>query len=239
MTVAGREVLVDDHDWSPEHGPDNTRGNTYAQELVWQLFANFRTAAAELGNDASYASTIGGLQAKLYMPQVSATSGWLEEWMSDDNLGDTAHRHLSAHMGLFPGDRINLQDSPAALITGATKLLEARGLASYGWASAWRALCWARLKHAEKAYDLMLSVLQPTGTAAAGTAINMFDMYRYGSGYVFQIDGNYGTPAAMVEMLVQSSPVRDGSSCCPPCRRPGRPPVRSPASVCGAVSPPI
>ncbi|MET9677787.1 glycoside hydrolase N-terminal domain-containing protein [Streptomyces sp. NPDC006482] len=208
MTVAGREVLVDDHDWSPEHGPEDTRGNTYAQELVWQLFANFRAAAALLGNDASYASTIGGLQDKLYMPQVSATSGWLEEWMSDDNLGDTTHRHLSAHMGLFPGDRINLQDSPAALVTGATKLLEARGLASYGWASAWRALCWARLKHAEKAYDLMLSVLQPTGSAAAGTAINMFDMYRYGSGYIFQIDGNYGTPAAMVEMLVQSRPGR-------------------------------
>ncbi|MFD4236260.1 glycoside hydrolase N-terminal domain-containing protein [Streptomyces sp. NPDC058542] len=206
MTVAGHEVLVDDHDWSPEHGPEDARGITYAQELVWQLFANYRTAAAELGKDASYAATIAGLQNRLYLPEVSATSGWLEEWMSDDNLGDTTHRHLSAHVGLFPGDRINLQDSSDALIRGATKLLEARGLASYGWASAWRAMCWARLKHADKAYALMLSVLNPTGTAAAGTAINMFDMYRYGSGYIFQIDGNYGTPVAMIEMLAQSRP---------------------------------
>ncbi|WP_371930271.1 glycosyl hydrolase family 95 catalytic domain-containing protein [Streptomyces poriferorum] len=208
MTVAGREVLVDDHDWSPEHGPENARGITYAQELVWQLFANYRTAAAKLGKDASYASTFAGLQSKLYMPEVSTTSGWLEEWMSNDNLGETTHRHLSAHVGLFPGDRINLQDSPDSLIRGATKLLEARGLASYGWASAWRAMCWARLKHADKAYDLMLSVLNPSGTADAGTAINMFDMYRYGGGYIFQIDGNYGTPVAMVEMLAQSRPGR-------------------------------
>ncbi|MFG2675504.1 glycoside hydrolase N-terminal domain-containing protein [Streptomyces sp. NPDC048445] len=206
MTVAGREVLVDDHDWSPEHGPEDARGITYAQELVRQLFANYRAAAAELGKDTSYASTVAGLQDKLYMPQVSATSGWLEEWMSDDNLGETTHRHLSPLVGLFPGDRINLQDSPDSLIRGATKLLEARGLASYGWASAWRAMCWARLKHADKAYDLMLSVLNPSGNADAGTAINMFDMYRYGGSYIFQIDGNYGTPVAMVEMLAQSRP---------------------------------
>lgn len=71
---------------------------------------------------------------------MSATSGWLEEWMSDDNLGETTHRHLSPLIGLFPGDRIAIEDSPAELVTGATKLLEARGMASFGWASAWRAI---------------------------------------------------------------------------------------------------
>ncbi|MEU3478392.1 glycosyl hydrolase family 95 catalytic domain-containing protein [Streptomyces sp. NPDC033754] len=203
-----REVLVDDHDWSPEHGPENGRGNTYAQELVWQLFQNYRAAAVELGEDASYATRIGEFQARLYLPEVSATSGWLEEWMSDDNLGETAHRHLSAHVGLFPGDRISLQDSPAPLVAGATRLLEARGMQSFGWANAWRAMCWARLHQADKAYQLVVNVLRPSVNFGNGSAINLFDMYSLGGSSVFQIDANFGTPVAMAEMLVQSRPGR-------------------------------
>ncbi|MFE5258761.1 glycosyl hydrolase family 95 catalytic domain-containing protein [Streptomyces coelicoflavus] len=203
-----REVLVDDHDWSPEHGPQDTRGNTYSQELVWQLFENYRAAASTLRTDKAFASTVAGLQSKLYLPEVSAKSGWLEEWMSDDNLGETTHRHLSAHVGLFPGDRINLQDSTAELIAGATRLLEARGMAGFGWSSAWRAMCWARLKHPEKAYQTLLTVLKPGVDFQNGSAINMFDMYSFGDDWVFQIDANFGTPVAMVEMLVQSRPGR-------------------------------
>ncbi|WP_329873583.1 glycosyl hydrolase family 95 catalytic domain-containing protein [Streptomyces sp. SP18CS02] len=208
VTGAPRQVLIDDHDWSPEHGPDNARGITYAQELVWQLFKNYRSAAATLGKDASYASTVAGLQSKLHLPEVSATSGWLEEWMSDGDLGETTHRHLSAHMGLFPGDRINLQDSPAALVAGAAKLLDARGTESFGWATAWRAICWAHLKDADKAYQCVMNVLKPSVGFSNGSAVNLFDMYSLGGRSVFQIDANYGTPVAMLDMLVQSRPGR-------------------------------
>ncbi|MEU8703243.1 glycoside hydrolase N-terminal domain-containing protein [Streptomyces sp. NPDC048680] len=205
-TGGTKQVLVDDHDWSPEHGPQDARGITYAQELVWQLFQNYRAAAAALAKDAAYAATVSGLQDRLYLPEVSATSGWLEEWMSDDNLGETTHRHLSPLIGLFPGDRIDLEHAPAELIAGATKLLEARGMASFGWASAWRASCWAKLKHADKAYELVLDVLRPSVNFSNGSAINMFDMYSFGSSSVFQIDANYGTPTAMIQMLVESRP---------------------------------
>ncbi|MFI6607835.1 glycosyl hydrolase family 95 catalytic domain-containing protein [Streptomyces sp. NPDC050507] len=208
VTGGTRLVLVDDHDWSPEHGPQDARGITYTQELVRQLFLNYRTAAAALGRDAAYASTVAGLQDRLYLPEVSATSGRLEEWMSDDDLGETTHRHLSPLIGLFPGDRIAIEDSPAELVTGATKLLEARGMASFGWASAWRAICWAKLKHADKAYELVLDVLRPSVNFSNGSAINLFDMYSFGSSSVFQIDANFGTPVAMIQMLVQSRPGR-------------------------------
>ncbi|MDY0812648.1 glycosyl hydrolase family 95 catalytic domain-containing protein [Kitasatospora purpeofusca] len=207
-TGGTRQVLVDDHDWSPEHGPEDAIGITYAQELVWQLFRNYREAATRLGRDTAYATTIGGLQDRLYLPEVSATSGWLEEWMSDDNLGETTHRHLSPLAGLFPGDRVNLQDSPPATIAGATALLTARGMVSFGWASAWRALCWARLKNADKAYQLVLAVMKPSVNFGNGTGLNMFDMYSFGNRSTFQIDANFGTPSAMVEMLVQSRPGR-------------------------------
>ncbi|MBT2422415.1 glycoside hydrolase N-terminal domain-containing protein [Streptomyces sp. ISL-22] len=203
-----REVLVADSDWSPEHGPLDAKGITYAQELVWALFGNYCTAAAELRTDTAYADTIAALRRKLYLPRVSPSTGWLEEWMSPDNLGETTHRHLSPLVGLFPGDRIRPDGStPADIVAGATALLTARGMESFGWANAWRSLCWARLKNAENAYQLVVNNLRPSTGGSNGTASNLFDIYEVERGRgIFQIDANLGTPAAMMEMLLYSRP---------------------------------
>ncbi|MFJ5533977.1 glycosyl hydrolase family 95 catalytic domain-containing protein [Streptomyces sp. NPDC093261] len=205
---SGREVLIADSDWSPEQGPLDAKGITYAQELVWALFANYRTAAADLDKDAGYAETVAGLQQRLYLPRVSPKTGRLEEWMSPDNLGETTHRHLSPLVGLFPGDRIRPDGStPADIVDGATALLTARGMNSFGWANAWRGLCWARLKNAEKAYQLVLTNLRPSTDGANGTAFNLLDIYEVEQGRgIFQIDANFGTPSAMIEMLLYSRP---------------------------------
>ncbi|GAB3145410.1 glycoside hydrolase N-terminal domain-containing protein [Amycolatopsis stemonae] len=206
MTVDGREVLVDDHDWSPEHGPQDTRGNTYSQEIVWDLFEHYREAVAVLGRDRAYGDRIAGLQKKLYLPKVSPTTGWLEEWMSPDNLGETTHRHLSPLIGFFPGDRIAHDTAPRELLDGIRALLVARGMDSFGWACAWRSACWARLKDADRAYQLLLTVMRPSVANGNGTAPNFFDMYSQGSYTIFQIDANLGAPTAMAEMLVYSRP---------------------------------
>ncbi|MGW3726630.1 glycosyl hydrolase family 95 catalytic domain-containing protein, partial [Streptomyces sp. NPDC000851] len=202
------EVLIDDSDWSPEHGPQDAKGITYAQELVWALFGNFCAASAELKKDTGYADTIAGLRRKLYLPQVSPKTGWLEEWMSPDNLGETTHRHLSGLVGLFPGDRIRPDGStPKNIVDGATAQLTARGMESFGWANAWRSLCWARLKDADKAYQLVVNNLRPSTDGSNGTAFNLFDIYEVEQGRgIFQIDANFGTPAAMIEMLLYSRP---------------------------------
>ncbi|MGW4670792.1 glycosyl hydrolase family 95 catalytic domain-containing protein [Streptomyces sp. NPDC004324] len=205
---ASREVLVADSDWSPEQGPLDAKGITYAQELVWNLFGNFRTATEVLGRDAAYSRTVDGLRKRLYLPVVSPKTGWLEEWMSPDNLGETTHRHLSPLIGLFPGDRIRPDDStPKDIVDGATALLTARGMNSFGWANAWRSLCWARLKNAEKAYQLVVNNLKPSSGGSNGSAMNLFDIYEVEQGRgIFQIDANFGTPAAIVEMLLYSRP---------------------------------
>ncbi|MFD7407177.1 glycoside hydrolase N-terminal domain-containing protein [Streptomyces sp. NPDC059866] len=202
------EVLIADSDWSPEHGPLDAKGITYAQELVWALFGNFCAASAELKKDTGYADTIAGLRRKLYLPQVSPKTGWLEEWMSPDNLGETTHRHLSGLVGLFPGDRIRPDGStPKDIVDGATAQLTARGMESFGWANAWRSLCWARLKNAENAYRLIVNNLRPSTGGSNGTAFNLFDIYEVEQGRgIFQIDANFGTPAAMIEMLLYSRP---------------------------------
>ncbi|MFF0227383.1 glycoside hydrolase N-terminal domain-containing protein [Streptomyces sp. NPDC004629] len=202
------EVLIADSDWSPEHGPLDAKGITYAQELVWQLFGNYCAASAQLKKDTSYADTIAALRKKLYLPQVSPKTGWLEEWMSPDNLGETTHRHLSGLIGLFPGDRIRPDGStPKEIVDGATAVLTARGMESFGWANAWRALCWARLKDADKAYRLVIDNLRPSIDGTNGTAFNLFDIYAVEQGRgIFQIDANFGTPTAMIEMLLYSRP---------------------------------
>ncbi|MFE9622623.1 glycoside hydrolase N-terminal domain-containing protein [Streptomyces sp. NPDC006527] len=203
-----REVLIADSDWSPEHGPLDAKGITYAQELVWALFGHYCVAAAELGKDAGYADTIASLRGRLYLPQVSPKTGRLEEWMSPDDLGETTHRHLSPLVGLFPGDRIRPDGStPEEIVDGATALLTARGMNSFGWANAWRSLCWARLKDADKAYRLVVTNLHPSTGGGNGTAFNLFDIYEVEQGRgIFQIDANFGTPAAMSEMLLYSRP---------------------------------
>lgn len=53
-----------------------------------------------------------------------------------------------------------------------------------------------------------MNVLKPSVGFSNGSAINLFDMYSLGGRSVFQIDANYGTPVAMLEMLVQSRPGR-------------------------------
>ncbi|ADI05325.1 hypothetical protein SBI_02204 [Streptomyces bingchenggensis BCW-1] len=205
---SSEEVLIADSDWSPEHGPLDAKGITYAQELVWALFGNYCDAAATLRKDAGYADTIASLRRRLYLPRVSPRTGWLEEWMSPDNLGETTHRHLSPLVGLFPGDRIRPDGSaPADIVDGATALLTARGMNSFGWANAWRGLCWARLKNADKAYQLVVGNLRPSTGGGNGTAFNLFDIYEVEQGRgIFQIDANFGTPAAMIEMLLYSRP---------------------------------
>jgi alpha-L-fucosidase 2 len=207
VTKGTSKILIDDHDWSPEHGLQDARGMTYAQELVWSLFENYRTACAELGQDSRYSRVIRDLQEQLYLPEVSPKSGWLQEWMSPDNLGETTHRHLSPLIGLFPGDRVRAGAVDDTIMTGATNLLIARGMDSFGWANAWRAACWARLKNPENAYQLVTHNLRPADEHGNGSAMNLFDMYQVDSTRnIFQIDANFGTPSAMIEMLVYSRP---------------------------------
>ncbi|MDX3661694.1 glycoside hydrolase family 95 protein [Streptomyces sp. ID05-26A] len=198
--------LVDDHDWSPEHGPQDTRGNTYNQELVHYLFGKYRIATDVLRRDQSYGRRMSALREKLYLPVVSPKTGMLQEWMSPDDLGETTHRHLSPLVGFFPGDRVNRDDSPAAVVEGVKQHLITRGMESFGWGLAWRAACWARLKDADRSYELIQKVIRPSIDHANGTAPNFFDMYSFGDRAIFQIDANLGAPAAMLEMLLYARP---------------------------------
>lgn len=182
--------LVSPKSQSPEHGPF-AEGNSYEQQLSWDLFNNYIEASKALGVDAEYREKVAAMKDRLLGPQIGKW-GQLQEWAEDLDDPKDDHRHLSHLIAIHPGRQIASLTTPK-LAEAAKVSMNARGDGSTGWSKAWKICIWARLQDGDRAYKLLSEFVKK-------------NVYPNLWGYhpPFQIDCNFGYAAGVCEMLVQS-----------------------------------
>ncbi len=213
----GRAVI------SPGNSPENRSvphltsvciDATMDVSLVRELLTNLLTAGAELGTVDPASEDWERILSSLPDYQMDET-GALREWLHPDFGENHQHRHISHIYPFFPGHEI--PPDPAhplfAAVRQAVKQRMKLGLAEQtGWSFTHLANVFARLGEGAQAHECLAHLAQ----SCLGTSFFTYHNDTRGMGVTMdliwglaaplQLDAILGLPAAVMEMLLYSSP---------------------------------
>lgn len=195
---------------SPSLSPENTyrmadgtegvlcESPTMDVEILNELFRAYIGACRVLGMEAERIQRAEEVMSRFPALKIGKY-GQLMEWMEDYDEPEPGHRHISHLYGVYPGSSISKEKTPelmdAALVSLERRL--ANGGGHTGWSRAWIIGLWTAFRDGVRSYENLKAIL------TMGTFSNLMDNHPWQSGYVFQIDGNLGASAAILEMLVK------------------------------------